>query len=107
MAFDLDTADRVRIALADQPDLTERQMFGGLAFMVGGKMACGIIGDELMIRLGPEGAEAAIAEDPQARPMDFTGRPMRGYVYLAPAGFADDAVLQSWVDRAVEWTRTL
>ena len=72
MAFDEVLAERVRVALADAPDLHERKMFGGIAFMVSGHMACGVAGDDLMLRLGPEGVADALRH-PDARPMDFTG----------------------------------
>lgn len=75
-------------------------MFGGLTFMVAGRMACGVVHDELMVRVGPDGHDAALAE-PHTRPMDFTGRPMRGMVYVDPAGVASDADLASWLDRAI------
>jgi TfoX/Sxy family transcriptional regulator of competence genes len=78
----------------------EKKMFGGLTFMVAGRMACGVVHDELMVRVGPDGHDAALAE-PHTRPMDFTGRPMRGMVYVDPAGVASDADLASWLDRAI------
>jgi hypothetical protein len=81
-------------------------MFGGLAFMSGGHMACGIVGSDLMLRLGEDGADAAL-DTPHARPMDFTGRPMRGMVYIAPAGVATAAELSEWVDRALRYVGTL
>lgn len=77
MPYDHDLADRVRAALADRGDAAERAMFGGLTFMVGGHMCCGVTGDDLMVRLEPAAAEAALAE-PGVRPMDFTGRPLKG-----------------------------
>ncbi|MBW3669776.1 MAG: TfoX/Sxy family protein, partial [Actinobacteria bacterium] len=73
MPFDEGLAQRVRELLEDGPDASERKMFGGLAFMLGGNMCCGIVGDELMVRVGPDGYEAALAR-PHAREMDFTGR---------------------------------
>jgi TfoX/Sxy family transcriptional regulator of competence genes len=81
-------------------------MFGGLAFLVNGNMACGIVGDDLMVRLGEDGADAAL-EDPHTRPMDFTGRPMKSMVYVAPAGFAREQELRAWVDRGVAYARSL
>jgi hypothetical protein len=68
--------------------------------MVAGRMACGVVHDDLMVRVGPDGHDEAIAQ-PHARPMDFTGKPMRGMVYVAPAGVASDDDLRNWVDRAV------
>ncbi len=105
MAYDEVLADRVRDLLVGTGDLTERKMFGGLAFMLGGHMVCGIVGDELMLRLGAEGAGRAL-ERPHVRPMDFTGRPMAGMVFVAAAGLRG-AALRRWVDRAAAFVRTL
>jgi len=106
MAYDEALADRIRDALAGRDDVTERKMFGGLAFMVGGNMCCGVIGSEAMLRLGEDGADAAL-DDPHARRMDFTGRPMKGMVYVAAPGVADDAGVRPWVDRAVAFAGSL
>jgi TfoX/Sxy family transcriptional regulator of competence genes len=105
VAYDEELADRVRVVLADEPSLTERKMFGGLAFMIGGNMACGIVKDELMLRLGAEGADAAL-EEPHVRQMDFTGRPMTGMVYVERGGL-DDAGLRRWVEQAAGFARSL
>jgi hypothetical protein len=80
-------------------------MFGGLAFMLRGHMCCGIVGDDLMLRLGDAGAEKAL-QKPHVRPMDFTGRPMRSMVYVAGAGLRGRA-LRVWVERAAEHARSL
>lgn len=107
MAYDEDVAYRVREALADADvDPVERKMFGGLAFMVRGHMTVGIIGDELMVRVGKDGHEDAIAQ-PHAREMDFTGKPMTGMVYVGSPGFAEDADLRSWVRRGLDFTGSL
>jgi TfoX/Sxy family transcriptional regulator of competence genes len=106
MAYDEDLAGRIREELASRDDVTERKMFGGIAFMVGGNMCCGVAGEDLMLRLGAEGADAAL-KDPHARPMDFTGRPMSGYVFVAPGGTATPSDLRRWVDRAVAFATTL
>ena len=105
MAYDEDLADRIRAALPHGAEVTERQMFGGLTFMLGGHMACGVVKDTLMVRLGPEGAGRAL-DQPHVRPMDFTGRPMKGMVFVEPAGLHDDA-LQRWVDAAADYVRSL
>jgi len=105
MAYDESIADRVRDVLAPEPGLTERKMFGGLAFMLDGHMCCGIAGDDLMLRLGVDGADAALAR-PHVRPMDFTGRPMAGMVYVAREGLRGKA-LRGWVGRASAYVRTL
>jgi TfoX/Sxy family transcriptional regulator of competence genes len=106
MAYDEDLAERVRLAMADVPDLIERKMFGGLAFMAGDHMAVGIARNELMVRLGKEGATAAL-DRLHVRRMDMTGTPMTSIVLVAPAGLADDDALQAWVDEALAFVRTL
>ncbi len=74
-------------------------MFGGLAFMFRGHMTCGIVGDDLMLRLGDEAQEAL--REPHTRPMDFTGKPMRTMLYVSPEGVADDDQLRAWIERAL------
>jgi TfoX/Sxy family transcriptional regulator of competence genes len=106
MAYDEALADRIRDALADRDDVTERKMFGGLAFLLSGNMCCGVIGSEAMLRLGEDDADAAL-DEPHTRRMDFTGRPMRSMVYVSAAGLEDGPALESWVDRAVAFAETL
>jgi TfoX/Sxy family transcriptional regulator of competence genes len=105
MAYDEDLADRVRAALPGGEAVTERRMFGGLTFMLGGHMVCGVVKDALMVRLGDEAADRAL-EQPHVRPMDFTGRPMKGMVFVDPAGLHGDA-LRHWVDAAAGYARGL
>jgi TfoX/Sxy family transcriptional regulator of competence genes len=105
MAYDEGLAERIRTALRGRDDVVEKKMFGGLTFMVAGRMACGVVHDDLMVRVGPGEHGEAIAQ-PHARPMDFTGKPMQGMVYVAPAGVASDDDLRSWVDRAVSVATT-
>jgi len=104
MAYDEEVARRVRdaVAAADPPEVVERKMFGGLALMVNGHMCVGVIGDELMVRVGPEGYDDALAQ-PHAREMDFTGKPLRGFVYVAPPGFAGDDDLDRWIGRGLDF----
>lgn len=97
MAYDEALAARIRSALARRENVTERKMFGGIAFMVGDRMAVGVIRDDLMVRVGPEAHDDALAR-PHTRPMDFSGKPMRGMVYVSPAGVAADADLARWVE---------
>lgn len=106
MAYDETLARRVRAQLAGCDDLTERKMFGGLAFLFSGHMGCGIVGDDLMVRVGPEQHATALAL-PHVRPMDFTGKPLRGFVYVAAAGLATEAQLAEWLRRGVELARSL
>jgi TfoX/Sxy family transcriptional regulator of competence genes len=105
VAYDEDLADRVRALVPPGDAVTERQMFGGLAFMLGGHMFCGVVKDTLMVRLGPDGADRAL-DQPHVRPMDFTGRPMSGMVFVDPAGLHGDA-LRQWVDAAAGHARGL
>jgi TfoX/Sxy family transcriptional regulator of competence genes len=82
--FNEQLAERVRATLRNVPNSREKRMFGGLAFLVAGHMACGVVGDELMLRLGEHDADAAL-DEPHTRPMDFTGKPMRTMVFVTPA----------------------
>jgi TfoX/Sxy family transcriptional regulator of competence genes len=106
MAFDEVLGDRVRAALSGRSDVSEKRMFGGLAFMVGSNMAVGIVGRDLMVRVGPDAYADALAQ-PHVRPMDFSGRPMEGFVYVAPEGLSTDAMLDAWVDRGAEFATQL
>jgi hypothetical protein len=100
MAYDVRLADRVRKHLEGRADVVEKKMFGGLAFMVAGQMACGVVKDELMVRVGEAGYAGAMAR-PHTRPMDFTGRPSKGAVFVCPPGCRTLAAVGAWVDRAV------
>lgn len=106
MAFDEALADRVRDVLAPRAELSERKMFGGIAFMIGGNMAVGVIGDDLMVRFDPADAERALTE-PHARPMDFTGKPMKGMVFVESTGTVSDEDLASWVDAGADFATSL
>ncbi len=105
MPYDETLAARVRAALDERDGLTERAMFGGLAFMLHRHMLCGVVGNELMLRLGREQADAAL-ERPHVRPMDFTGRPMAAMVFVAPGGLRG-AALRPWLDAAAAYVETL
>ena len=106
MAYDEELANRVRESLGDRPDLGERKMFGGISFMVGGYMCCGVIGEDLVLRLGADGADAAL-DEPHTRPMDFTGRRLSGFVYVAPSGTATADDLERWIARGLAFVATL
>jgi len=106
MVYDERLAERVRAVLADQVGVEERKMFGGLSFMVRGNMCCGVVDDSLMVRVGPEAYEASLAR-PHARPMDFTGRPMRGMVFVDAAGIRTKRLLGPWVARGVAFAGSL
>ncbi len=106
MAFDPGLAQRVREVLGERPGITERRMFGGLAFMVHGRMFVGVQDGSLMARVGPERHDDALAM-PCVRLMDFTGRPMKGYVYIDPPAIAEDPALQAWVRWCVDYAAAL
>ncbi len=106
MPYDEKLAERVREVFQSEPAYTEMKMFGGICFMVGRNMAVGVTGSDLMVRTGPENSEAALAL-PHARPMEFTGRPMKGFVYVEAEGIATDTSLAAWVERGAAFARTL
>jgi TfoX/Sxy family transcriptional regulator of competence genes len=106
MAYNETLAERIRRQLSDRTDVVERKMFGGLAFMVKGHMCCGVVGDELMVRVGPEVYEVALKEK-YAREMDFTGKPLRGMVYVAAPGLASAKQLGKWIERGLQFALTL
>ena len=105
MPYDEGLADQVREVLAARADISEREMFGGIGFMIGGKMAVGVIGEDLIVRLDPDEAAKALAEE-GVREFDFTGRPMKGWVYVAPEATGDDR-LGGWVDAGADYASSL
>jgi len=105
MAYDEALADRIRDRLADLPGVTDKRMFGGIAFLTNGNMTVGVSGADLMVRVGKENSAKAL-EQPGARPFDLTGRPMAGWI-LVDGAFLDDEALTGWIDRAREFVATL
>lgn len=106
MAYDERLAERVRSFVGDTEGVTERKMFGGLAFMLEGKVFVGILGEDLMVRVGPEAHDRALSHT-HARPMDFTGRPMKGYVFVQPEGLRSDEDLGYWIRQGMDFVRDL
>jgi hypothetical protein len=106
MAYDEELAGRVREALAREKGVDEIKMMGGLCFAIGGHMALGIVGEELMVRVGPERYERALRRA-HAREMDFTGRSMTGFVFVEPAGITTKRSLASWVAPATAFAKSL
>ncbi len=100
MAFDEKLRARLEAALKKKKGIVEKRMFGGVAFMHNGKMALGVQGKDLMVKVGAEHYDAAL-ERPHVRPMDFTGKPLKGYVYVAPPGFKTPAGLKGWIERGL------
>jgi len=106
MAYDEYLAERLDRFLKRRQGVTTKKMFGGLCYMLNGNMACGIVGEALMLRLGEEGAKAALVEE-HTRPMDFTGKPIKSMVYVDPDGIESEVALKAWVERAVDFAHTL
>ncbi len=104
MAYDEGLAERLRNILDDHRGVSEKKMFGGLCFLLDGKMCCGIVKDELMVRVAPEQHAEALKE-PHARPMDFTGRPMKGFVFVGQGGLDSGRQLEWWVNQGVSAAR--
>lgn len=99
MAFDQGLAERIREYFIDVQGVDERKMFGGLCFMYMDYMCVGIVGEVLMVRVGPNNYETAL-QKPFAREMDFTGKPMKGYIYVDHQGFESDEDLHTWIQEA-------
>ncbi len=106
MAYDEKLVERIRVLLKGRRGITEKKMFGGIAILLNGKMCCGVLKDDLVARVGTDGYATALAK-PHVRPMDFTGRPMKGYVYVAPAAIRDKRSLKRWVDACLAHAATL
>jgi hypothetical protein len=106
MAFDEKLAGRIRKQLGKRRGLTEKQMFGGIAFLLNGNMCCGVHGDEMIVRLAPEETEEALAR-PYTHLFDLTGRPMKGWILVKPKGLATDTALGRWVAIATKFAGSL
>jgi hypothetical protein len=106
MAYDEKFAARIRKALGPRKGLVAKQMFGGIAFLLNGNMCVGIHKDELIVRLAPDETDAALAK-PHTRVFDLTGRPMKGWILVAPKGIATDAQLAKWIAIAATYARAL
>jgi TfoX/Sxy family transcriptional regulator of competence genes len=103
MAYDEGLAQRLRDALIDEREVTEKKMFGGLCLLIGGKMCLGIVGEELMVHVGDAYANALKRDG--ARKMDFTGRPMKGMVFVSAEGIESETALEEWVRMGVASAR--
>lgn len=106
MSYDEGLAGRIRAAVQGMPGVEEKAMFGGIAWLRGGNVLAGIMKDELMVRVGKDGHDAAIAQ-PHARTMDFTGKPMRGFIIVSARGVSDVAAIREWVLRGLSFVETL
>ena len=106
MAYDEGLAQRIREELQDHPNMEEKKMFGGLCFMVNRHMCCGIVRDKLMARVGPENYETNLDKE-YAEPMDFTGKPMKGMIYIKPDGLKSDEDLNEWLTVCLNFVESL
>ena len=106
MPYSDELAERIRELLAAEPELREQKMFGGIAFMLRGNVCCGVHGSDLIVRVGPDAHDDALA-GPGAREFDLTGRPMTGWVTVEAGSVAADAALASWVGRGRAFALTL
>ena len=106
MAYDEALASRVRESLSDNPEITERKMFGGVAFMLSGNMAVGVSKDDLMVRIDPDDQDEALAQ-PGIRVFDMTGRPMKGWILVSPDATENDAGLRKWVETGLDFAGSL
>ena len=100
MVYNEQLAERIHSLLCRRKGFSERRMFGGMAYLLNGNMCCGVLKDDLVVRVGPERFEAAL-KMPHARPMDFTGRSSKGFIYVDAKGWSSDASLKKWVEMGV------
>lgn len=106
MAYDENLAIRVNAILGDRPGIFEKRMFGGVGFLVNGNMACGILDDCLIVRVGPDAYDEALSQ-PHTRVFDNRGRPMTGWVVVSPKGYKNDSALEAWVRRGIDFAISL
>jgi hypothetical protein len=106
MAFDTGLAERIRAQLKRTAGLQEKKMFGGLAFLVNGNMACGVHKNELMVRVPPD-RNAELLARPHTRPFDLSGRPIAGWILVGPSGYRTDGSLAAWIELGMEFARSL
>jgi len=108
MVYDDGLAQRIREVLVDEHEhsLSEKKMFGGLAFFIRGNMCCGVVKERLMVRVGKENYEESL-QQPHVKPMNFTGKPMRGLIYVGEMGIQEDEILEYWVLKGAAYAASL
>jgi TfoX/Sxy family transcriptional regulator of competence genes len=104
--LDEELVDVIRQTIGPRSDILEKRMFGGIAFLLDGKMTCGAVGNDLMVRVGPDDFDASLGE-PHIRPMDFTGRPMRGFLYLSKSGWQQTRLRKRWIEGGIAYAAAL
>jgi len=106
MAYDEGLAQRIREELEEYSNTEEKKMFGGLCFLISGHMCCGIVEDKLMARVGPQNYDELLKKD-HTRVMDFTGKPMKGMIYVEPEGLNSNEELTFWLDACINFIHSL
>jgi len=106
MAFDEGLAHRIREGLAKHRAVSEKRMFGGVAFLLNGNMCVGVLRDEMIVRLHPEHMNLAL-QQAHTRAFDITGRPMKGWILVGSAGIEEDEILAKWLQVATEYAGSL
>ena len=101
MAYNEVLANRIRNAFGKKRGVTEKKMFGGLSFLLNGKMCCGVLKDILVVRVNPKDSDKLLKKQ-HVRPMNFTGRPMKGFLYISSGGYETDKQLGNWVERSID-----
>lgn len=106
MAYDIALAERIAALLKGRRGIEQKRMFGGVCLLLRGNMCCGVAGNRLMVRVGPPQYEAAL-QKPHAKPMDLTGRPLRGFIFVQPAGLRTRQALQRWLLLGLRYAASL
>jgi TfoX/Sxy family transcriptional regulator of competence genes len=106
MAYDRQLAQRIWAEIGQIPGMLEKKMFGGVGYMLDGNMACGVNGDNLIVRVGPAQHAQALAR-PHTHVFNMTGRPMEGWIVVEPAGFASDPEFKDWIRQGLDFSRSL
>ena len=105
MVYDEKLANRIQNIIQRRKGFTQKKMFGGISFLINGKMCCGVIKNDLVVRVNPGSYEKLITEK-HVRPMDFTGRPMKGFVYVGPNGCKSTKMIARWVNLSVNYVNS-
>ncbi len=106
MAYNEKLAERIRKTLEKESGLSEKRMFGGLSFLINRNMCAGVLEDNLVVRVGYEKYEEALSL-PNASPMDFTGRPMKGFIYVGSDGYKTEKSLSKWIQLGLDFAKSL
>ena len=106
MPYDQELADRIQSHIGIMPGITAKKMFGGIGFLLNGNMACGVSGEDLIVRLPPEQTAERLAQ-PHTKVFDLTGKPMKGWILVEPPGYASDDDFAAWIRQGVDYAGML